>query len=155
MAYGYPQYNQGYNPGYSFAYNQGYQAPIYPPVPQPQQSNQQVNQQASFVCCPVTSREEAVATRVEAFGPAMIMPDLGHGVIYFKRFNDKTALADFGEFRYVRQEQETEKPVAVDYASVVSGFASQLDSMGQKLDAIFDHINQKPAAKPAKGAAEK
>lgn len=148
--YGYPAYNQPYSP------MQAYQPPVYPQtqqmIPASSQSAQQGN---GFICCPVTSREEAVAYRVEAFGPAVIMPDLGHGMIYFKRFNEKTALADFGEFRYVQQGQETEKPAAPDYTSIVSGFTTRLDSMGDKLDAIFEQVNQKPVAKQSKGAAEK
>lgn len=155
MAYGYPPYNPGYNPGYSFGYNQGYQTPVYPSVPQPQQPTQQISQQPSFVCCPVTSREEAVAYRVEAFGPAVVMPDLGHGMIYLKRFNEKTALADFGEFRYVQPEQEAEQAPSIDYTSVVSGFTNRLNSMGEKIDAIFEQLSQKPASKQTKGAAEK
>lgn len=157
MAYNYQPYSAGYNPGYSFAYNQGYQTPVYPPVPQPQPQPQAqpVNQQSPYVCCPVTSREEAVAYRVEAFGPAAVMPDLGHGMIYFKRFNEKTALADFFEFRYVQPEQEAQQAPAIDYTSIVSGFTNRLDSMGEKIDAIFEQLNQKPAAKQAKGVTEK
>ena len=78
-------------------------APGYTGMPSGQNGQQTPprGQRGGFICCPVTSREEAVATRVEAFGPAILMPDLGHGMIYYKRFNDKTALADFGVFRYV------------------------------------------------------
>lgn len=159
MAYNYPTYGPGYGPaytpGYGQGYNQGYQPQAYPSVPQPQPQPQQIGQQPSFVCCPVTSREEAVAYRVEAFGPAVVMPDLGHGMIYFKRFNEKTALADFGEFRYVQQEQEVEKPAAPDYSAIVSGFTTRLDTMGEKIDAIFEQLNQKPVSKQTKGAAEK
>ena len=147
--YGYQAYNQPYNP------MQTYQAPVYPQPQQMVPAASQAQQGNGFICCPVTSREEAVAYRVEAFGPSVIMPDLGHGMIYFKRFNEKTALADFGEFRYVQQEQEAEKPASLDYTSIVSGFTTRLDNMGEKLDAIFEQLNQKPIAKQAKGAAEK
>lgn len=152
MAFNYPAY-----PGYNQPYGpmQTYQPPMYQPTQPVAQTAPQTGQQPSFICCPVTSREEAVAYRVEAFGPAVIMPDLGHGMIYFKRFNEKTALADFGEFSYVAPEQDAPKASEIDYSTIVAGFTNRLDSMGEKIDAIFDQLNQKPATKQSKGTAEK
>lgn len=150
-AYNYPY--PGVNPTYTPM--QTYQPPMYQPAVQMPQTAPQAAQQPGYICCPVTSREEAVAYRVEAFGPSVVMPDLGHGMIYFKRFNEKTALADFGEFRYVPPEQKDLQTPEIDYTSIVSGFANRLDSMGEKIDAIFEQLNQKPAAKTAKGAVEK
>lgn len=156
MAYNYGNYPM-YNPGY--VPSQPYQNQMLmqqsQQIPMQQSQTMQQNTQSAFICFPVTSKEEAVATRVEAFGPAMVMPDLGHGVIYFKRFNEKTALADFDEFRYVEQEQGAEKPVSADYTSIVSGFTTRLDKMGEKLDEIFNQLNQKQSFKQAKGGAEK
>lgn len=54
-----------------------------------------------FVCRPVASREEAVAAQTDFFGPGIIMPDLGHGMIYLKRFNQTTGASDLLEFAYI------------------------------------------------------
>jgi len=102
------------------------------------------------LCCPVTSREEAVATRVEAFGPAIIMPDLGHGMIYYKRFNEKTALADFGEFRYVpsaQENQSTQQAPGINYAGLVSTFSSRLDDISGQLEQILQRFGAADEAK--------
>jgi len=64
---------------------------------QPQQTMQP---QASFSCRPVTSREEALAMQTDFLAAGTIMPDLGHGVIYLKRFNPNTGASDFLEFGY-------------------------------------------------------
>ena len=107
-----------YNPGYQFplqyAQPAAYQARQdiggqgYPgtqlPSPAPAQTPQQ-----GFGCRPVTSREEALAMAPEYFGPGTIMPDLAHGVIYLKRFNQNTGASDF--FEFVARAPETEKPI--------------------------------------------
>lgn len=73
----------------------GYQRPI-----------QQVQQSApSYICKPVTSREEAVATSTDYFSLGVVMPDLGHGTVYLKRFNQQTGASDFFEFRLYTPEQ--------------------------------------------------
>lgn len=76
-------------------------------------SNQMANntQQSAngFVCRPVTSREEAVATQVDFFGSGTVMPDLSHGIIYLKRFNQQTGGSDFYEFVY-QPHKEPEQP---------------------------------------------
>lgn len=117
-------------------------------------------QRVGFICCPVTSREEAVATRVEAFGPAILMPDLGHGMIYYKRFNDKTALADFGVFRYVSPEEEAQQPQdappPIDYTSIISSFAQRLDNISGQLGQLVEYVSR-PAdeSRTEKGASKK
>ena len=90
----------GYNP-YQF-YPQGqqmqYQSPqtyIGSQIPQqPQQPSMQI-QQNGYTCRPVTSREEAVAVQTDYFSPGTIMPDLGHGMVYIKRFNQNTGSSAF------------------------------------------------------------
>lgn len=128
--------------------------------PQPVQTTQspymngQPFSQGGFICCPVTSREEAVAFRVEAFGPAVIMPDLGHGMIYFKRFNDKTATADFSEFQYCTPQNggtvTQEHPQGIDIPAILCGFTKRIDELGQKVDSIIDRLETKPAARQQK-----
>lgn len=137
-------------------------APGWPGMPPAQNVPQTPprGQRGGFICCPVTSREEAVATRVEAFGPAVIMPDFGHGMIYYKRFNDKTALADFGAFKYVPPEQEAQQTQpaapAIDYTSLISSFAQRLDNISGQLGQLVEHVSR-PADDPRteKGAAKK
>lgn len=141
----YPGYNYyggypGFNPYQQAQFQQQ-------PVPQP------VQQQPAFLCVPVASREEALAQRAEAFGPGILMPDFGHGVIYFKRFNEKTALADFSVFQLAPSEQENAAP-ALDFGTVVSAVTSRLDGMDKKIDAIADRL-EKPVRTAAKSGVEK
>lgn len=72
---------------------------------------------ASFACRPVTSREEAVAAQVDFFGPGTLMPDLGHGVIYLKRFNQQTGACDLVEFT-VQENREVRYATAEDLAAL-------------------------------------
>lgn len=58
-----------------------------------------------FVVQPVTSREEALAVIADPLASGVLLPDLGHGVIYMKRFNPQTGTSDFGEFSYVQPQQ--------------------------------------------------
>ena len=100
----YPQYYQQPPQQPQQQFYGGYQRPI-----------QQVQQAAppGYVCKPVTSREEAVATSTDYFSLGVVMPDLGHGMIYLKRFNQQTGSSDFFEFqRYI-----PEQPAPVEYAT--------------------------------------
>ena len=76
------------NNGFSFG---GYQQPNY---------QQQSFQQPSYTVRPVTSREEVMAAQIDFMGPGALFPDLGHGVVYLKRFNSQTGASDILEFRY-------------------------------------------------------
>lgn len=99
----YPQYYQQPPQQPQQQFYGGYQRPI-----------QQVQQAApGYVCKPVTSREEAVATSTDYFSLGVVMPDLGHGMIYLKRFNQQTGSSDFFEFqRYI-----PEQSAPVEYAT--------------------------------------
>lgn len=87
------------------------------PVQQMQQA-QPVLQPLSgaYTCRPVTCREEAVAAQTDFFSMGTLMPDLNHGVIYFKRFNPNTGGSDFAEFRFFAPPQ----PAAADPAEYVT-----------------------------------
>ena len=100
----YPNYMA---PSYG-AYPNSFQAPYAPAQNAPMQS---VPQQPSngFACRPVTSKEEAMAVQVDFFGPGTVMPDIGHGVIYLKRFNSNTGSCDI--FEFVAQQPKQEAPV--------------------------------------------
>lgn len=154
--------------------NAAWQQPNQQPFQTAVQQNQQPAQPA-FLCIPVTSRAEAEAQRVEAFGPAFIMPDPGHNVIYYKRFNNNTALADFIEFRALQNqdEQQTANVPQIDFTAVlgaIGAFNNRFDAMGEKLDSIASRIetayqpaeyaeqpepSQSPTHAPRKGGAKK
>lgn len=98
---------QAYVPQQSYAQPQFY--PQQQMQPQAQVQPQQQQNQATFTVRPVGSREEAVAAQVDFFSPGMIMPDLGHGMMYFKRFNSSTGASDFIEFAYKAPEVQKEQ----------------------------------------------
>lgn len=108
----YPAYNP-YAPLTQYQYQPGANqfAPQYPVA---QQMAQPSPQQEAYICRPVTSREEAVATPTDFMRP-LLMPDLSHGRIYIKRFNPQTGSSDLFDFAAV--EQEASKP-APQYATV-------------------------------------
>lgn len=70
------------------------------------QQQQQMN--PAFACHPVGSREEAVAAQTDYFSAGLVMPDLSHGVIYLKRFNQQTGASDFFEFKLAQPEAKSE-----------------------------------------------
>lgn len=79
------------------------------PTPAMAQATSPLTQQSNFVCRPVTSREEALAVQADFFGMGTLMPDLSHGIIYFKRINQQTGGAEFYEFA-VRQPEQEKQP---------------------------------------------
>ena len=88
MAYSPYNYSAGYQP-YGGTY-----------MPQPRQETPTAQINSGFVCRPVGSREEGVAAQVDYMSAGLVMPDLGHGMIYLKRFNPNTGTSDFAEFAY-------------------------------------------------------
>lgn len=79
-----------YQTNSSFSFG-GYQQPNY---------QQQSFQQPSYTVRPVTSKEEVLAAQIDFMGPGGLFPDMGHGVVYLKRFNQQTGASDILEFRY-------------------------------------------------------
>ena len=122
--FGYPGYN--YNPANTYIPQQMQQMPT--PMQQPQPMAQ------AFACHPVTSREEAVAAQTDYFSAGLVMPDLGHGTIYLKRFNPQTGASDFFEFRAV-QEEKAEEPAPVQYVTMeeFEKFKNQLKKGERKI----------------------
>ena len=108
MAFQFGAPNYGYNPQQTYFPQQQFTAPQQM---QPQQMT------PAFACHPVTSREEAVAAQTDYFSSGLVMPDLSHGMVYLKRFNQQTGSSDFYEFRLVTQEQK-EESVAPKYVTV-------------------------------------
>ena len=86
---------------------QGYQYP----TALPQQPTQQTMQpQPMYQARPVTSREEALGQQVDFFGAGVLMPDLAHGIVYLKRFNQQTGASDLYEFRLSQPDAQSEQP---------------------------------------------
>lgn len=86
---------------------QGYQYPTALPQ-QPTQQTMQMQPQPMYQARPVTSREEALGQQVDFFGAGVLMPDLAHGTIYLKRFNQNTGASDLYEFRLTEPAQPEE-----------------------------------------------
>lgn len=170
------QYTPNPNPGYAVPgaprndipknqnpYGQNFVPNYGTVVPPTGFSQPQPPAQPGFICSPVTSKEEAVATRVEAFGPGVIMPDFGDDMIYFKRFNSNTALADFAQFRRVPDDEETntedQKPPVpqIDVGAIIGAFQNRFDSIENKMDEISEKLSAKQPPRPVstKGATKR
>lgn len=114
------------------AYNpyQTIQMPYQMPQQQPQMQMPQAQPQAGYSTRPVTSREEALGAQVDFFGPGTLMPDLAHGVIYLKRFNQSTGASDLFEFRAAAPEAQEQPPNEID------GIREQLSRLEQEIEKL-------------------
>lgn len=135
---------------------------VYPgtvdrPGPQPMPGNTpsywtgQQTSQPGYVCRPVTSREEAVAVPVDFLGPGTIMPDFGHGMIYFKRFNPNSGGAEFFDFSVQatpQTQQNAPAAPAYDPRGDIEKLKGEIDILREDLDEI-----KKPGQKRAGGKA--
>ena len=106
MAYDFGQPLRGYQPaqgGFPYQPTQTY-------IPQQQNAPAapQAAPQQGFSIRPVASREEAMAVQSDFFGPGIIMPCLGQGVIWLKRFNPNTGASDLLEFIYAPPQPKQE-----------------------------------------------
>ena len=98
---------------------------------------QRTEQSVGFTCRPVGSREEAVAAQIDYMSAGTVMPDLAHGVIYFKRFNPNTGASDFAEFTYKAPEPAAPPPRYVTFEEF-EAFKNQIGSKKVKAEAKSD-----------------
>lgn len=89
--------------------------------------------QNGFTCRPVASREEALGVPSEFGGMGTLMPDLGHGMIYLKRFDQNTGLSQMLEFAYQQPAQAVETP-AVKYATLddIAALRAEIEALRTK-----------------------
>lgn len=71
-------------------------------------------QQPGYSVRPVASREEAVAAQTEFLGLGTLMPDLAHGVIYLKRFNQTNGTSELFGFRLSEPEKQPQYATLAD-----------------------------------------
>jgi len=126
----YPPY-MGYPPSFgpqnrssSFGAPSGYPSAQVPPLVAPAAQNGGVG---GFSVQPVTSREEALAVIADPLGSGVLLPDLGHGVIYVKKFNANTGASDFWEFA-LRPEQTAPAPQEYTPLNTFNSAVSQLQA---------------------------
>lgn len=100
------------------------------PLPQNAAQTAPVAQSQGFYVRPVTSREEAVASQVDFFGPGTIMPDLSHGVIYLKRFNPQSGASDF--FVFTVEQPKEEAPVQYATKEDIESIRAEIDQLKGK-----------------------
>lgn len=99
-------YNARFTPGFGAQMpSTGFSGTLGYPSPQMQPQNAPAPVSAPsaglFSVQPVSSREEALAVIADPLSAGVLLPDLGHGVIYVKKFNPNTGASDFGEFAFV------------------------------------------------------
>lgn len=123
--YTYPNYG-GFNTMPTYNTQNFAPAPVQPPT-QPQTVQSGVTAPSGFSCRPVTSRLEAEAVQVDFLGPGTIMPDLGHGVIYLKRFNPNTGASDFVVFAM----EQMQEAAPVQYATIedINALREEIESL--------------------------
>lgn len=130
--YTFPNYG-GFNAMPSYNPQNFAPAPVQTPT-QPQTVQSGVTSPSGFSCRPVTSRLEAEAVQVDFLGPGTIMPDLGHGVIYLKRFNPNTGASDFVVFA-MEQLQEA-APVRYAPLDAMENLREEIESLKGEIEAL-------------------
>ena len=123
-----------YRPGFG-AYQppQGafpYQPTNYSATPQNTPTAPQAAPQQGFSVRPVASREEAMAVQTDFFGPGIILPNLGQGVIFLKRFNPNTGASDLLEFVYAPP-QAPKQELSGSFVSI-----EMFQQLAQKVEAL-------------------
>lgn len=101
----YNNMNTSYYPGQYM-----HQGTVY----QPQNQQPMQTQQPGYSVRPVASREEAVAAQTEFLGLGTLMPDLAHGVIYLKRFNQSNGTSELFDFRLSEPEKQPQYATLAD-----------------------------------------
>lgn len=133
-------YQQNYA---AYPMQQSFQQPNYTQQYFPQQT------QGGFACRPVTSKEEALAAQTDFMAAGTVMPDLGHGMIYLKRFNPNTGLSDWAEFALVSDAAAPPN----DYGNILRGFGEQLNGLTTRFDELSEKLEQwRPKAKKGSDA---
>ena len=90
-----------------------------------------------FAVQPVSSREEALAVIADPLVSGVLLPDLGHGVIYMKRFNPQTGTSDFGEFVLVQPKPVPEPSAAPQPELVtVDVFNSTVEKLREEIRSV-------------------
>ena len=96
----------------------GYNMPYFgQPQYQMQNGNMQTQinpAQQGYSIRPVGSGEEAVGAQVDFMSLGMFMPDFGHGVVYFKKFNPNTRTTELMDFRYAPPEEQPKYATLAD-----------------------------------------
>lgn len=151
-----PYNNYPYQPSYG-NYAQGrFDPPMYGASPSPQNQPQNAVGQPpvpsmpsptnGFSCRPVTSREEAVAIQTDFLSPGTIMPDLGHNMIYMKRFNTNTGASDFFEFSLLipqtEEAQDKEEKTFPDYSENFKDFGERIDILSDRLEELSEKLDR-------------
>ena len=104
------------------------------------QQQPQIPASPGFICKPVTSKEEALGAQTDFFAAGTLMPDLAHGTVYLKRFNQNTGSSDFLTFVL----QQTEAPA---YASAQD--VQELQAAIEQIRADVEKL-RKPAGRTVK-----
>lgn len=141
----YPAY--GYNPAFGAQrppaafWGAPPPVPAYVPQSAPVPQNGQIS--GNFAVQPVTSREEALAVIADPVSAGVLLPDLGHGVIYMKRFNPQNGTSDFLEFSFVQPTQAVEKAVETpeyvtrkDFDEAMAQLRAELVPRGKRLKEV-------------------
>lgn len=92
---------------------------------------------AGFGVQPVSSREEALAVIADPLSAGVLLPDLGHGVVYMKRFNPNTGASDFAEFAFVQPKAAESAPApAQEELVTLSVFNSTVEKLRSEIAAM-------------------
>lgn len=91
----------------------------------------------------VASREEALGVPADFMGNPIFLPDLGHGVVYVKKFDPNTGSAPLYEFRLAKPEEVH----APEYAQI-----GDLQALTERMDNLSNEIEKLKKQRKTGGA---
>lgn len=123
-----------------------YNMPQVGTIPSSNSNSNTIPIQQAFTCRPVTSKEEALGVQADYLSAGTIMPDLGHGMIYLKRFDTNTGLSTLTEFSMIQpsnQEHSTKEntPLAENYTDMFRSFGEKISFLAEKIDTLNDKFD--------------
>ena len=99
--------------------------------------------QAVFQCWPVMSRGEAEQASIDFLGPGVVMPNLGQGMVYLKRFNPQKGEIEVLDFAFVPPPPPPAPAPTYDPQSEIAAMREQLTALQGSVSALCGELEKK------------
>lgn len=152
----YPGNQQGgYAQNFGMQNQFGRQQPPQTQQSQPVQSQSLNGGQAVFQCWPVMSRGEAEQASIDFLGPGVVMPNLGQGMVYLKRFNPQKGEIEVLDFAFVPPPPPPAPAPVYDPQNELAAMRADMATLQASVTALCSELekNKKSSPRTAGGKA--